>query len=242
MHSRLRCALLVCLLLPEVSNGQRQSGEARPRAAVMRKPCPGAVIEGTVSAGRSFRRPIGGGLDFVLEASPHGWIVRVLPTFGVRPEQDYAEVTTPPFRSINPLLLTTDFGFRAQDVVGWNPRSFHYAGSAAAFAEAQRAYRATISERKATREQEAAVTRAVIRAREGQFEVLDAVLTPGTADQSTSAGLVASHFSSTAHTIRAPDNGSGGPLGQVLSLRFRVRVSDPRRSVCDASTNSASKP
>ncbi len=164
----------------------------------------------------------------------------MLPTSGDRPEQDFAEVATPPFRSINPLLLTTDFGFRAQDVVGWNPRTFHYVGTAASFAAAQRAYRATLSSRVPTREQEMAVTQVVMGALEGRLEVVDAALTPGTADQSASASLVSSHFASTAHTFRAPEGGEAGPLGKVLSLRFRVRLSEPERMVCDGSTNAVS--
>ncbi len=244
MRGRATSLLLLCVVGPSAGPGQQGTTSAKrlgSRLSVV-KPCQGRDFEAVVTAGKSVRTSIGGGLDFVLEAVPHGWMVRVLPSSGPRPEPDYAEVATPPFRSINPLLLTTDFGFRAQDVIGWNPRTFHYAAGESEYSEAQRAYRATISAASPTREQEAAVTRAVTRAREGRLEILDAVLTPGTADQAVSAGLVASHFASTAHTVREPESGAGGPLGQVLSLRFRVRLSDFAGRGCEASTKAVNKP
>ena len=183
-------------------------------------PCHRVELEGTVAVGESFRKAFAPGLDFVLEAVPKGWVIRVLPSAGARPEEDFAEVATPPFRSVNPLLLTTDFGFRAQDVVGWNPRSFRYAANAAEFREAQRAYRAVTSSPHPTSEQETAVTRVAMRALEGHLELLDAVLAPGSADQSSAAGLVASHLDRTAHTFRTPERGGRRRSGKspVASL------------------------
>ena len=236
--------LLVFLLSACTGLSQQRVGLAR-RPGSQRtgsRLCPGPDFEGTVIAGKSFHKSIGGGLDFVLEAAPNGWIVRVLPSSGVRSEPDFAEVATPPFRSMNPLLLTTDFGLRAQDVIGWNPRTFRYLRDGAEFAEAQRVYRATTATARPTREQEAAVTRIAVKAMEGRLDVLDAVLTPGTADQTVSAGLVAGHFASTAHTFRPPESRSIGPAGKVLSLRFRVRLSDPGRTSCKESTNLKGKP
>ena len=95
--------------------------------------CSRAVIEGEVRAGGGFRASFGGGLDFVLEPTALGWVVRVLPTGEGRKSVDYAEVATPPYRSVSPLLVSTDFSFRAQDAVGWNPRRFRYAGGQAGF-------------------------------------------------------------------------------------------------------------
>ena len=194
-----------------------------------------------MEAGGSFRKTFAPGLDFLLDAAPHGWVIRVLPSAGARPAQDFAEVATPPFRSINPLLLTTDFGFRAQDVVGWNPRTFRYVGGAAAFPEAQHAYLAATSSRPPTAAEDAAVTRVAMKALEGRFELLDAVLAPGSADQSAAAGLLSSHFATTAHTIRAPRNGPSGALGEILSLRFRVMLSAPETMLCSPAANSKRK-
>ena len=244
MQRRYASSLFLSLLLPCAGIGGPAKSFAKPaqaRASVV-EPCRGREFEAVVTAGRSFRTSIGGGMDFFLEAVSHGWVVRVVPSSGTRPEPDFAEVATPPFRSINPLLLTTDFGFRAQDVVGWNPRSFRFLRSSSDFAEAQRAYRMTTSAAAPTSEQEAAVTRVVLGSLEGRLEVLDAVLSPGTADQSASAGLLASHFMSTAHTLRAPEGKPAGPLGEILSLRIRVQLSAPRGPACGASTNAVRRP
>ena len=109
--------------------------------------CRRGVLEGEVRAGESFVRPIGGGLTVRLEALSwgSGWVLRVLPMSGLprnTPEavHDYAQLATPPYSAVNPLLLSTDFSFRAQDAVAWNPRRFRYAGSAADFARLEAAY------------------------------------------------------------------------------------------------------
>ena len=102
--------------------------------------CKRITVEGEVVAGRGFEREIGGGLTIGLDPVESGWAVRVVPTRGVRGEHDYAELATPPYRSVNPLLVTTGFGFRAQDVVGWNPRRFQFAASPAEFAALLRFY------------------------------------------------------------------------------------------------------
>jgi hypothetical protein len=50
---------------------------------------------------------------------------------------------------------------------------------------------------------------------------------PGTANQSQMAATVASHFSTTAHTVEEPSaDGSvkGGPLGKLSWVRFRVSL------------------
>ena len=75
------------------------------------------------------------GLKFLLEPIASGWIVRVLAAAGRGEPHDYAELATPPYRSVTPLAISTDFSFRAQDAVGWNPRRFRYAANAAAFAK-----------------------------------------------------------------------------------------------------------
>ena len=38
-----------------------------------------------------------------------------------------------PTKSVTPLSISTDFAFRAQDAIGWNPRRFRFATSAAAY-------------------------------------------------------------------------------------------------------------
>ena len=190
-----------------------------------------AVITGEVRSGQSFRAPINASLQLLLDPVPHGWILRVLPTTGLMPSEDMAELATPPFRSINPLLLTTDFGFRAQDVVGWNSRSFHYIRRHADLAAAEQAFHAVVASSHPTSAEQLAVVRVAADAAEGRLEILDSRLVPGTADQTSAAALVATHFLTTAHTIlphREASTGApagshdAGLLGQVEWLRFRA--------------------
>lgn len=180
------------------------------------------VLEGEVDVGRSFQAPINSTLAVLMDPVPHGWILRVVPTTGPRPSEDFAALATPPFRSINPLLLTTDFGFRAQDVVGWNPRPFRYLGRRADLPRAEQAFRAVVAMQHPTRAEQLAVVNVATGAAEGRLEILDARLLPGSADQTAAAGLVATHFLSTAHTIVSSAGPVDGLLGRVVWLRFRA--------------------
>ncbi|HEY6374845.1 MAG TPA: hypothetical protein VIX90_04900, partial [Edaphobacter sp.] len=101
-----------------------KTGWAAPAGS---KGCVRGVLEGEVHAGEGFVRPIGNGLEVMLEPLASGWILRVLPVGVPRPAHDYAELATPPYQSVSPLLISTDFSFRAQDAVGWNPREFRFA-------------------------------------------------------------------------------------------------------------------
>jgi hypothetical protein len=197
--------------------------------------CRRGVIEGEVRAGESFARPIGGGLMVQLEALSwgSGWALRVLPASGMpknRPAgvQDYAQLATPPYSAVNPLLLSTDFSFRAQDAVAWNPRRFRYAGNAAEFARLEAAYERYMRISPPTPEAESELATMVSTESEGTLQILDARLIPGTANQARTAALVASHFSTTAHTVEEPADGKGLPLGRLMWVRFRISLELPR--------------
>src|SRR5580698_3517284 len=102
--------------------------------------CRRAVLEGEVRAGDEYVRPMGNGLEVMLEPLASGWILRVLPVSGPRPAHDYAELATPPYESVSPLLIGTDFSFRAQDAVAWNPRQFRFAVDGQEFQQMLAAY------------------------------------------------------------------------------------------------------
>jgi hypothetical protein len=181
-----------------------------------------------VKAGESFVRPIGNGLDAMLEPLPSGWILRVLPAAGPRPAHDYAELATPPYHSVSPLLITTDFAFRAQDAIGWNPRSFRFATTAASFARLLAAYAPYADPNaQATPAQAQALGDALAGTSQASFEIVDAHLIPGSADQWKMAAAVASHFTTTAHVIEPSPDGKPSPLGKLIWLRFRIRLQLP---------------
>jgi hypothetical protein len=188
--------------------------------------CRRAVVEGEVRAGQEFVRVIGNGLEVMLEPLASGWVLRVLPVGVPRPEHDYAELASPPYRSVSPLLISTDFSFRAQDAVAWNPRHFRFAADKTMFAELSEAYK---EYRNAAPSASAMnkLTELVSRTPEGTVQLLDAHLVPGTGDQGKMAAAVASHFDTTAHSLERPVDGEGTPLGKVTWIRFRISLKLP---------------
>jgi hypothetical protein len=188
--------------------------------------CQSASFEGEVVAGQSYTQMLGGGMLFDLEAVKAGWIVRVLPATGLqpgmRPEQDAAELATPPYHSVTPLALTTDFSFRAQDAVAWNPRRFQFAADMASFKKLQSAYAAYMAKPDDAGAGERLAELAAASPA-GELQILDARLVPGAANQGQMAATVAEHFSQTPHTV---EQGSS-PLGAITWLKFRVTVHLP---------------
>lgn len=196
---------------------------AQPRQTA----CVQAVMEGEVRAGQGWSQPIGQGLQLMLEPLSSGWILRVLPQAGPRPPHDYAELATPPYQSVSPLLVSTDFSFRAQDAVGWNPRRFRFAPSAGEYQKLLKAYESYRLTQTPSASAQGELVKLVGSMPEGTFEILDARLVPGTADQTSAAAAVAAHFLTTAHSLDMPPGGKATPLGRVNWVRFRIRLDLP---------------
>jgi hypothetical protein len=196
--------------------------------------CQTVSFEGEVQAGQGFLQPLsvashaaGAGMVFDLEAVRAGWIVRVLPADAVygtqpRPAHDAAELATPPYNSVTPLALTTDYSFRAQDAIAWNPRRFQFAADMPSFQKLENAYAAYMTHQSdaAAGERLAEMAAASPTA---ELLVLDSRLVPGTANQGQMAAAVASHIAETPHTV---EQGSS-PLGAVTWIKFRVTLHVP---------------
>jgi hypothetical protein len=188
--------------------------------------CRKVEFDGAVARGQEFSRALSDDLSFDLQPVPAGWHIRVLAA-GARVAHDAAEVATPPYQSINPLLLTTEYGFRAQDVVSWNPRQFQFVaeGSDTALSADEDTL---LSKTSMEREKSAAEKRLIAASAHGwhgELKILDASLVAGTADQLPAASAVASHWRTTPHTLVQPQQGkSATPLGEVESLKFRVTL------------------
>ncbi|MCU1321437.1 MAG: hypothetical protein JWM43_1086 [Acidobacteriaceae bacterium] len=191
--------------------------------------CRFELIEGEVRAGESFAQPIGGGLEVRLEALSwgSGWILRVLPVHEPRLAHDYVELATPPYTSVSPLLLSTDYSFRAQDAVAWNPRRFRFIASASEFAGIAAVYERYSKTTPPAADAENELATLVSKAPEGTLQILDARLIPGTANQAQTAIGVASHFNTTAHTVEEAAGGKGTSLGKLMWIRFRIRLELP---------------
>lgn len=212
---------LVLLLGLSVAGFGQGVGKAKPGA------CRRMVVEGEVEAGKGFERVIGGGLKVGLEPIAAGWAVRVVPASGPRGAHDSAELASPPYRSLSPLIVSTGLEFRAQDAVGWNPRRFRYVANPAAYLDLLRLYDRVTSSRTPSAADEAELGRLVAVAPEGTLEILDARLIPGTADQVPAANAVAFHFTTTAHRIDQPADSKGSALGRLVWIRFRFSLDLP---------------
>jgi hypothetical protein len=218
---RRRVIYLACVLVlgPGATECRAASAASKPGGCVR------GVLEGEVKAGSGYVRPIGDGLEVMLEPLASGWVLRVLPVGVARPAHDYAELATPPYQSVNPLLISTDFSFRAQDVVAWNPREFRFAADRGTFQRMLGMY--DEFERGSSSAAEAELAALASKAPEGTMQILDAHFVPGTADQSKMAAAVAAHLNRTAHTIEQPGDGRATALGRVMWMRFRISLELP---------------
>ena len=222
LASEVRLACVAALIFGRLTAAIAAPPAAPPQA------CKRVVIPGELNAGQPFTRPIGGGLEIYLQPIASGWILRVLPITGPTGDHDYAELATPPYQSVTPLSISTDFAFRAQDAIGWNPRRFRFATSEADFHRLDEAYlrfEQAGATPPATLQVE--LSSQIARSSEGTFTILDSRLIPGVADQWKMAGAVASHFNTTAHTLVDPPDGKVMPLGRILWLRFKLELNLP---------------
>jgi hypothetical protein len=182
--------------------------------------CRAVSFDGEVEAGQPFRKVFTPGLEFFLEPLRSGWIVRVLEMRNgreVRGPHDWAEVATPPYRSVSPLLISTDWAFRAQDAVAWNPREFRYARDAKAFVRLSGDVERIESGQSAA---EADVAETVMVQPQGALRVLDAAMVPGARDQAKMASMVALHLAETPHEV--VQGVAPTPLGALRGMKFRV--------------------
>ena len=197
--------------------------------------CRVATIQADLEAGREFTRPIGNDLRVWFEPIASGWILRVVPLSGPLGEHDHAELATPPYESVSPLSLSTDFAFRAQDAVGWNPRRFKFATSQAAFASLNDVYLRYIhAGATPPAPLEVELSDQIAQAADGKITILDAKLVPGVADQWRMAAAVSSHFTTTAHTLVEPADGKPTALGKLVWMRVRVDLLLPAEFHPDA--------
>ncbi|MBE7181462.1 MAG: hypothetical protein INR71_09685 [Terriglobus roseus] len=183
--------------------------------------CAPHTFEGEVQRGQSWQHALSPKLDLKLEAVPAGWMIRVLPHGEPRPVHDAAELANPPYRSPTPILISTDFAFRSQDAIAWNPRTFRFFTTPAETAKAESSYEATL--REPDRPAAGADLYPLLQhAPEAKFVIVDAEISGGTANQTAAAATVASHLEQTAHVVRSDVPST--PLGMLLRLRFRITV------------------
>jgi hypothetical protein len=218
-----------------------------PAATAHAPGCQKVDLTGEVNAGQEWKAAFG-----------QGWVFRVIPIapgkagysgwdLVVDREQaagfpDALLVATPPYSSINEHEVGTTFGLRAQDAIGWNPRSFRFLTAPEALRESQKLYQSLSQAgqlepgvphptQKAAESQSAAEVRATRRLMEllrqsspGQFRILDARLAPGISDAAPYAENWALASPRTPHSFEPGAGGKSTPLGQLHWMRFSVTL------------------
>jgi hypothetical protein len=208
-------------------------------AAPPGRTCRRVELHGEVDAGQEWKAPFGQGWVFrvlPISASPAGYsgwdlVVDRDPPAGY---PDALLLATLPYNSINEREIGTTFGLRAQDAIGWSPRSFHFLSNPAEFRDAQQWFRRLNSDVK-TRAP-AASSDAMNRlldvekgASSGQLRILDARITPGVANPQPFAQDWALAFSRTKHEIESAPPGQESATGKMLWMQFEVTLWLPQR-------------
>ena len=198
------------------------------------KPCRRIQLTGEVSAGQVWQAPIGQGWTFrILPVQPaqagSGWdlVVDREPPTGY---PDALLLATPPYNSVNEREIASTFGLRSQDALGWNVRSFRFLTDPAAFHDAQSYFLQLARSGGLARPNAADTSRLlnlVKHASSGQLRILDARLTPGTADGQPFAENWARAFSRSSYTIQDPPQGHATALGSINWIRFTVTLDLP---------------
>jgi hypothetical protein len=193
------------------------------------------TVEGEVSAAREWRAPIG-----------DGWVIRLVP---IPPLQagysgwdlvvdrqrpagfpDALYLATPPYNSINQREIGTTYGLRAQDAVGWNPRSFRFLTDRAAFREAKQDYYTAFELHKdAVRRSTLAAASARLlkletKSSTGQLTILDARLVSGSADPAAFAQQWSHAASRSRYQVDAAAPGKSTARGELRWMRFRITL------------------
>ncbi|MGH9345549.1 MAG: hypothetical protein ACRD19_17515 [Terriglobia bacterium] len=260
--ARLAAAVLCVAAGAWTATAQATGASEAPRAAS----CEKIVLTGEVSAKREWKAAFG-----------EGWVFRVLPiqtdksgaektgadkmdaerfsgwdlVVDREPPAGYPDallLATPSYNSINEREVGTTYGLRAQDAIGWNPRSFRFMTNPAAFKKAQSLFlslsRAGWGQPFApalagTRRSEARnpgnmdaeqkkelqrLTELAGRSSAGEFRILGARLTPGTGDAVPYAENWALQSRLTPQTDVAAPGGTSTPRGEIEWIRFSVTL------------------
>lgn len=163
-----------------------------------------------------------------------GWdlVVDRVPATGF---PDALLLATLPYNSINEREVGTTFGLRAQDAIGWNPRTFHFLSDSGAFREGQQLFRSLAQHGHVLDDKSAppspSDTRSMQRlldlqkqAAAGTFRILDARLVPGVADAAPFAENWALASARTPHQIESSATGASNGRGMLTWMRFEITV------------------
>lgn len=199
--------------------------------------CQRLTVEGEVNTGQEWKVALGDGWVFrvlpiaAAPASASGWDL-VLDREPPAGYPDALLLATLPYGSINEREIATTFGLRAQDAIGWNPRTFRFVSDPQQFHKAQRWFlelmRSMQSPNPTSRSVGADPTARLLElagsASSGQLRILDARIVPGIADPQPYAQGWALAASRTQHEIEAAPAGQASALGKLLWMRFALTL------------------
>jgi hypothetical protein len=200
--------------------------------------CQRIELTGEVNAGQEWKAAFGQGWFFRLvpiqpgQAGYSGWdlVVDREPPAGF---PDALLLATPPYNSINEREVGTTFGLRAQDAIGWNPRSFRFLTDPVALRESQKLFqllggtKQTMRAPVASSEAGKAMQRQLKideKSSAGQFRILDARLAPGIADAAPFAQNWALASARIPHKVEPAALGKSTPRGELHWMRFSVTL------------------
>jgi hypothetical protein len=199
-------------------------------------------LNGEVQAGEKWSQPLGDGWIFkVLPIAPSGrgftgWDL-VLDREQESGYPDALLLATPPYDSLSEREIGTTFGLRAQDAIAWQPRRFHFLTSPEDLSKGRKLFHALMTGNSSSAQAQAQARAGIELLRlvsgevslgTGEFEIVDAKLTPGESDPPVFAQQWASRLRSVPHTI-VPSQGQGSARGELRSIRFEMTLWLPKR-------------
>jgi hypothetical protein len=205
------------------------SGLASPPARALSAACSKITISGEASSGQEWSAPLG-----------QGWILRLVP---VQPADKYSGwdivldrvepagfpdvvfLATPPYGSLNEREIATTYGLRAQDSIGWNPRTFRFLLDTVAFHAGQQLYLSLHGA--ADPKTSASLLDLIHSASQGELRIVDARAVPGIADPASYAQNWAIAAARTPYQVVAPPGGQPTPRGTLLWVRFTLTLWPP---------------
>jgi hypothetical protein len=217
MQSAGKWAILALFLLGMAVQAGAQAGVCRR-----------LTLTGQVNQGHEWRQAIGQG--WVLRLVPltsgySGWDVVVdrLPAAGY---PDAVLLATPPYGSINEREIGTSYGLRAQDAIGWNPRSFHFLMDTGVFQQAQQLYPLVVTGAGTSQARQATARLMELSAKSasGQLRIDDARLSPGVADPKPFAQAWALRAGRQTHSEVAASGGKSTAQGELAWMRFTITL------------------
>ena len=245
---RSKIAIRICVWVPVVLLAlAAASSQAVPPGNACRR----VDLHGEVRADQEWKAALGEGWIFrvlpIARAGYSGWdlVVDRDPPAGY---PDALLLATMPYNSINEREIGTTFGLRAQDAIGWNPRTFRFLSDPGEFHEAQQWFRqlTQAANRGNSNPIGARATERLLQlqshASGGQFRIIDAHIVPGIADPQPFAQSWALAASRTQHEIEPAAAGQSFPRGKLVSMRFELTLWLPLRWNAPPALHSARGP